>query len=110
MSDLIKLRRPRSTMLWAGAGLFTALVGAAAAGPPAKPATVRLRYNRDVRPILADNCFACHGPDSAARKAGLRLDKFADATMDRGGHAPIVKGKPESSEVIRRVTGQGPIM
>ena len=97
--------------LWAGAGLFTALVGVAAAGPPQAPkAPVRLRYNRDVRPILADNCFACHGPDSASRKAGLRLDKFEEATLDRGGHAAIVKGKPESSEIIRRVTGQGPIM
>src|SRR5213079_1620513 len=58
------------------------------------PIQTKLRYNRDIRPILAENCFACHGPDSAARKAGLRLDKFADATTDRGGHAPIVKGKP----------------
>jgi len=99
-------------MLLAGAGLFSVLVAAAAAGPPKKPAAtpVRLRYNRDVRPILAENCFACHGPDSAARKAGLRLDKFAEAALDRGGHAPIVKGHPEKSELIRRVTGQGPIM
>jgi mono/diheme cytochrome c family protein len=36
---------------------------------------VKLEYNRDIRPILAENCFACHGPDSAARKADLRLDK-----------------------------------
>ncbi|HLJ54954.1 MAG TPA: DUF1553 domain-containing protein, partial [Chthonomonadaceae bacterium] len=49
-------------------------------------------------------------PDSAARKAGLRLDKFEEATLDRGGHAAIVKGKPEQSELIRRVTGQGPVM
>jgi hypothetical protein len=106
-----KVRRARSAAVVVGAGLFTALVGAAAAPPKATPlAPVRVRYNRDVRPILAENCFTCHGPDSAARKAGLRLDKFAEATMDRGGHAPIVKGKPEASELIRRVTGQGPIM
>ena len=39
----------------------------------------RLEYNRDVRPILAENCFACHGPDSAARKADLRLDRRDEA-------------------------------
>src|SRR4051794_3060138 len=70
----------------------------------------KLEYNRDIRPILAENCFACHGPDSAARKAGLRLDRFTEATADRGGHAPIVKGSPAKSEVVRRVTGQGPVM
>ena len=70
----------------------------------------RLRYNRDIRPILAENCFACHGPDSAARQAGLRLDKFETATADRGGVSPIVKGHPEKSAVWRRTTGKGAIM
>ena len=45
---------------------------AAAAGSP-------LGYNRDIRPILSENCFNCHGADSAARKAKLRLDRFEDA-------------------------------
>src|SRR3954447_15443410 len=65
------------------------------AGTP--KAESRLSYNRDVLPILAENCFACHGPDSAARKAGLRLDRPAEATADRGGHAAIVKGNPAAS-------------
>lgn len=73
--------------------------------PPAK-----IRYNRDIRPILAENCFACHGPDSAARKADLRIDRPADAFIMRNGRAPIVKGKPEASEIIKRVTGVGPVM
>src|SRR5258706_10278822 len=55
-----------------------------AAQSPASP-SLKLRYNRDIRPILAENCFACHGPDSAARKAGMRLDRFPHATADRGG-------------------------
>src|SRR5678815_1522734 len=63
---------------------MTCVIGALAAGAaPPKTATskpqqagvVKLRYNRDIRPILAENCFPCHGPDSAARKAGLRIDK-----------------------------------
>ena len=42
-------------------------------------AQTRVEYNRDIRPILAENCFSCHGPDSASRKAGLRLDQRDDA-------------------------------
>ena len=43
----------------------------------------KLEYNRDIRPILAENCFACHGPDSAARKADLRLDRRDDGHQGR---------------------------
>ncbi len=76
-----------------------------------KPALMgKLSYNRDVRQILVENCFACHGADSAARKAGLRLDKFAEATAKRGDTSPIVPGKPEQSEIVRRMNGQGPLM
>lgn len=104
---------PKTPLLGLTAALacLTVAVGAA---PPRKPAAqapaLKLRYNRDIRPILAENCFPCHGPDSAARKAGLRLDQFAEATADRGGHFAIAKGDPGKSELIRRVSGQGPIM
>ena len=95
----------------AGAGtllLALSLVGQAA---PTKPGVIRqqtqaspVSYNRDVRPILAENCFACHGPDSAARKAGLRLDKFADAVAFRDGQRrAITPGDPVNSEVARRI-------
>lgn len=59
----------------------------------------KLEYNRDIRPILADNCFACHGPDSAARKGELRLDK-RDAAIDKKA---IVPGAHGQSELIRRI-------
>lgn len=63
-----------------------------------------ISYNRDIRPILTENCFACHGPDSAARKAGLRLDSFKDATAERKDSKPaIVAGKPEESSVYLRI-------
>jgi hypothetical protein len=66
---------------------------------PSSQAADKLQYNRDVRPILADNCFKCHGPDSAARKADLRLDQ-RDAAMGMGA---IVPGKPGESELARRI-------
>jgi len=72
-------------------------------------APVALQYNHDVRPILAENCFPCHGPDSAARKAGLRLDRFDDAIAPRKDniHA-IVPGKPAESELVHRINAADP--
>ncbi len=73
---------------------------ARAEAPPAKPA---IDFTRQVRPILAENCFACHGPDDKARKAKLRLDTKEGAL----GHAgAIVPGKPDESELIARVTSK----
>ena len=63
-------------------------------------------FNDDIRPILADRCFACHGPDSASRKAGLRLDReeFAKAPIGDRKTIPIVAGKPSESAIIQRLT------
>jgi mono/diheme cytochrome c family protein len=73
-------------------------------GVAASPSAEEIRYNRDIRPILTENCFACHGPDSAARKADLRLDSFEAATAARkDGQPAIVPGKPDESGAILRV-------
>lgn len=66
-------------------------------------------FNRDIRSILSENCLKCHGPDAGERKAGLRLDQRAGA-IARGasGHAAIVPGRPESGELMRRVTSDDP--
>src|SRR5438132_8907482 len=64
----------------------------------------RLEYNRDIRPILANNCFKCHGPDARERKAGLRLDVRDEAIKPaESGRIPINPGKPDGSGIINRI-------
>jgi hypothetical protein len=60
-------------------------------------------FNRDVRPILSDRCFQCHGPDTAARKAKLRLDVFEDGPDYKGASSVITAGAPESSDLYSRI-------
>ena len=96
----------RSATGWGGfrllAASLIALCGIAGTARGDEPPT----FNREIRPILSEHCFACHGPDSAARKAELRLDSFEGATEDRGGYASIVPGDPDASELIYRVESE----
>src|SRR6266581_9736254 len=73
-------------------------------------AAEKLQFNRDIRPILSDRCFKCHGPDKAARKSGLRLDVAEEAYAERKKshkHA-IVPGKPNESLVCRKIFSTDP--
>ena len=87
----------------ATAVLCSALSLWAQQGPTASSSR-SLSYDRDVRPILADRCFSCHGPDDKARKEGLRLDLADAATAVRDHGAAIVAGDPDKSEAWRRIT------
>src|SRR5262245_58396531 len=69
----------------------------------AKPGAI-LQYNRDIRPIFAENCFPCHGPDSAARKADLRLD-LREVAVKAGA---IVPGDADKSALIQRINTEDP--
>ena len=69
----------------------------------------KIDFTRDVRPILSDRCFSCHGPDKAQRLSGLRFDIEQDAFAElAGGGRAIVPGKPEASALIERISSADP--
>jgi hypothetical protein len=83
------------------AGLLTAVL----------PLSGAIEFNRDVRPILSDKCFICHGADAKAKNIPIRLDTEAAAKGEiSGGRHAIVEGDPASSELIRRVTADKPAL
>ncbi len=82
---------------------------AAAAGPgQAGPGKGPIQFNRDIRPILSDACFHCHGFDPSNRKADLRLDTFEGATAAHGARPAVKPGDPSASELWRRVSSTDP--
>src|SRR6516165_6239116 len=70
--------------------------------PTVVPTPDKVDYNWDVKPILSDNCFRCHGPDAKARQAGLRLD------MPEVAYGVIARGKPEESLLVDRISSKDP--
>src|SRR5437867_1794117 len=99
------MRRQAWLTLFLLCGASMGVLAREAKSAPAEEGTPPLvSFNRDIRPILSDNCFACHGPDKNQRKADLWLDTEEGAFADRGGYAPLVSGKPDESELYLRIS------
>ena len=90
-------------------GLRLVLATFALAAEPLVAATeVPIDFNRDIRPILADACYHCHGPDAAQRKAKLRLDEREGLFRTRNEVTVVAPGHPETSELILRLAATDP--
>ncbi len=89
-----------------GLVLVSLLAGEVLAGKATDPNEVL--FGRDVRPILSDRCFLCHGPDRANQQAGLRLDSREASTAPRERGAAIVPGDPDASLLISRISSRDP--
>jgi hypothetical protein len=103
------MRTPKGTALWkligscATGGLaLIAIAGHAQEAVTAPGQEPKIDYNWDVRPILSDNCYRCHGPDAKSRMAGMRLDQKENYAK------AIVPGNPDASEMIKRITATDP--
>src|SRR6185369_12327219 len=92
----------------AAAGDAPAGDGGAPAAPGAAHDAATIRYDRDVRPLLSDRCFKCHGRDESKRKAKLRLDDAASAGEAHARGSLIVPATPEASELLNRIASDDP--
>src|SRR3974390_2471659 len=89
--------------------IVAAQAASAASTPRPDSRNAKLEFDRDVRPILAENCYACHGPDEGKRKAKLRRYRKDDALKPlKDGDFAIVPGDPSKSKMIERISSPDP--
>ena len=105
----IQSRHPRLSAALSVTLLALIAAGTASAAPKAETSAT-VEFNRDIRPILSDKCYACHGPDKAKRLSNLRLDNEEGAKADLGGRFAIVPGDSNGSHLIKRITADNEVI
>ncbi len=104
----IEERGQRRSAGWVALAVVAAGVATGQGTTFAEPPSAPVRFDRDILPVLADTCFACHGPDAKTRQADLRLDSFEGATAPRDGSPAIVPGNPQASLILERIRSTDP--
>jgi mono/diheme cytochrome c family protein len=107
MQNVTIARNKFAVVPWTAA---LAMMCVAATGRSAETASAapKISFSREIRPILSENCFSCHGPDEKGRKAGLRLDLEATAKAENDGAIAVVPGRPELSTLLQRIETSDP--
>ena len=102
-------RKRRFRFLWVVVAVLLGIAVIWWAAHRVAGSSAKLSFNQTIQPILSENCYACHGPDPGARKAGLRLDRgeFAFAPHEKFGPA-ILRGNPDKSPLVRRIESSNP--
>ncbi|MCY2998133.1 MAG: c-type cytochrome, partial [Planctomycetota bacterium] len=96
---MLSCRPKLLSLFWLVAIALASILPATACEPP-----TTIEFNRDIRPILSDACFACHGPDPHSRQADLRLDE-RQAALDANA---ILPGNPQASAILERILSNDP--
>jgi hypothetical protein len=103
------MRRTTLLILFSICWFATALLLNGCGGNYSPPLPAKVDFNYDIRPILVQKCFLCHGPDVSSRKAGLRLDTYEGVTaLSKEGTQAITPGHPDNSTMIYRITHRDP--